>query len=140
MNLQVLSEVCTSLILASCASPSSSVKPMAMSAYQYDHLKCIQIADEAKRVSSQAVTLTGAQDAKFARDAALTTVGLLVFWPALVMMPFVSGNDQETAELAKLRGEMVALEQVSARKQCGIDFQVAPPPPVLPVTKQDGPA
>jgi len=50
----------------------------------------------------------------------VTTVGIVVFWPALF---FLGGNDQQTAELARLRGEMEAIEQVSVRKRCNIQFQ-----------------
>jgi len=46
-----------------------------------------------------------------------------VFWPALLVMPAVSGNDAQTAELASLKGQMIAIEQASIRKRCGIDFR-----------------
>ena len=66
----------------------------------------------------------GAQDSKATRDAIATTAAIVIFWPAAF---FVGGNDQTTAELARLRGEMEAIEQVSIRKRCGIQFQRAAP-------------
>jgi hypothetical protein len=65
---------------------------------------------------------------KATRDAVVTTVGLVVFWPTLFL---VGGNDQQTAELGRLRGELEALEQASIRKKCGIQFvrPGAPPQP-----------
>ena len=56
-------------------------------------------------------------------------VGLVIFWPALL---FTKGNDENTAELARLKGSMDAIEQASIRKNCGIKFQRAPPPSHLP--------
>jgi len=60
------------------------------------------------------------QDEKATKDAVATTVGVIVFWPALFL---IGGNDQQTAELARLRGELEAIEQVSVRKRCAIQFQ-----------------
>jgi hypothetical protein len=54
--------------------------------------------------------------------------GVIVFWPALFM---VGGNDQQTAELGRLRGELEAIEQVAIRKKCGIQFQ-RPAAPAVP--------
>jgi len=116
-----------SLALAGCASTSSSIQPMSVSSFQYDGLQCQQIAIEAQRISANVQQLAGKQDEKFTRDAVITTVGLVVFWPALLAMPFVSGNDQQTAALAQARGEMIALEQASMRKRCGIVFHSAAP-------------
>jgi hypothetical protein len=67
----------------------------------------------------------GAQDQKATNDAVATTVGVIVFWPALLM---AKGNDTMTADLARLRGEMEAIEQVSVRKRCNIQFQRQAPP------------
>ena len=58
----------------------------------------------------------------------MTTVGLIVFRPSLLM---IGGNDQQTAELGRLRSELEALERVSIRRRCGIQ-SVRPgsqPPP-----------
>jgi hypothetical protein len=55
-------------------------------------------------------------------------VGLVVFWPALLM---TKGNDENTAELARLKGQMAAIEEASIKKRCGIRFQHAPPKPAV---------
>ncbi len=44
-------------------------------------------------------------------------------------MLMTKGNDENTAELARLKGQMDAIEQVSIRKKCGIQFQRPAPPP-----------
>jgi hypothetical protein len=71
-----------------------------VSPYQYDTLTCGQIAEAAQRVSSRAQQAAGVQDQKAAKDAVATTVGVIIFWPALLM---ISGNDEQTAGLARLR-------------------------------------
>ncbi|MEA2544606.1 MAG: hypothetical protein QOH35_5972 [Acidobacteriaceae bacterium] len=41
---------------------------------------------------------------------------------------FVGGDKQTAAELAQMKGQMVAVEQASNAKNCGIQFQGARPP------------
>lgn len=111
-------------LLWGCASSSKEVTAAYVSPYQYEPLNCAQLADEAGRLSNRAAQAAGAQDSKAAKDAVATGVALIVFWPAAF---FVGGNDQNAAELARLKGEMDALEQVATRKRCGIQFNRAPP-------------
>ena len=51
-------------------------------------------------------------------------VGLVLFWPAMFM---IKGNDEKTAELARVRGEMEAIQQASIEKNCGIKFEAPKP-------------
>ena len=76
-------------------------------------------------MSSRAAQAAGAQDSQATKDPVATTVGVIVFWPSLF---FIGGDKQNAAELARLKGEMEATEQVSIRKECGIQFRQAPPP------------
>jgi hypothetical protein len=114
-----------------CAKSADRIAASYVSPYQYEQFSCPQLAEEAQRLSHRASVVAGAQDEKATRDAVVTTVGVVVFWPALF---FIGGNDQQTAELARLRGEMEAIEQVAIRKRCGIQFQRPAPPPAAPVT------
>jgi hypothetical protein len=86
---------------------------------QYESFQCPQLSEEAQRINSRASIVAGTQDEKATRDAVATGVGVIIFWPALF---FIGGNDQQTAELARLRGELEAIEQVSIRKRCGLKF------------------
>jgi hypothetical protein len=74
-------------------------------------------------VSARAAQAAGVQDEKSTNDKVAMGVGLIIFWPALL---FTKGNDENTAELARLKGQMDAIEQASIQKRCGITFQHAP--------------
>jgi hypothetical protein len=90
----------------------------------YDAYTCPQLGEEAQRVSSRAAQASGVQDQKSTNDAVAMGVGLIIFWPAMLL---TKGNDENTAELARLKGQMDAIEQVSIRKKCGIQFQKPAP-------------
>lgn len=47
----------------------------------------------------------------------------MLFWPALF---FIKGEGASAAEVARLKGEMEAIEHASRMKKCGIEFQKAP--------------
>jgi hypothetical protein len=108
--------------VSACASRSADVAPSYVSPVLYQNLTCQQLAQEAATTSSRAAAAAGVQDKKAGQDAALTTVGVVIFWPALF---FTSGDGAQAAELARLKGEMQAIEDVSRLKQCGIKFQKA---------------
>ena len=74
-------------------------------------------------VSARAAEATGAQNKARTNDAVMTTVGVVVFWPSLF---FIKGNGPQSAELARLKGQMEAIETASIRKKCRIEFQKKP--------------
>ena len=78
-----------------------------------------QIAEEASRVSRRAAEVAGVQDSQATKDSVVTGVAIVVFWPAAF---FVGGDRASASELGRLKGEADALEQVSIRKSCGIQF------------------
>ena len=53
-------------------------------------------------------------------NSVVTGVAIVVFWPAAF---FVGGDRGNAAELGRLKGEADALEQVSIKKNCGIQFR-----------------
>jgi hypothetical protein len=112
------------LALGGCASTSDKVTASYVSPLQYDSYNCRQLADEAQRISGRAAQAAGAQDSQATKDAVATTAAIIIFWPAAF---FVQGDKQNAAELARLKGEMDAIEQVSIRKQCGIQFRTGQP-------------
>jgi hypothetical protein len=64
--------------------------------------------------------VSGQQDDKRTSDAVMTGVAVVVFWPALFAL---EGDGQTAAELARLKGELEAVEKASIQKNCGIQFR-----------------
>jgi hypothetical protein len=112
------------LVLSACATPSVDVGPSYVSPLQYQNYSCDQLIAEAQRISNRAAEAAGAQDQRRKRDALATTVGIVIFWPSLF---FIRGDNEKTAELARLKGEMDAIEQTSIQKNCGIVFEKKAP-------------
>jgi len=106
--------------LAGCASKSSEITPTYVSPFIYQNLTCAQLAQEAQGVSARAAQVAGAQDQKRTNDQVATGVAIVVFWPAAFL---VGGDGQMAAELGQLKGQMVAIEQASIAKKCGIKFE-----------------
>ncbi|MCC6735122.1 MAG: hypothetical protein IT534_03205 [Bauldia sp.] len=111
-------------VLAGCATPPADIAPSYVSPTAYMSLTCAQLREEATRVASAAAQAVGRQEDNVTGDAVAMGVGLVLFWPALF---FIGGDGQNEAEIARLRGEMQAIEQVSLQKSCGITFQTTPP-------------
>ncbi len=111
--------------LGACASASSDITPAYVSPVMYQAYTCQQLAQEAQAVSTRAASLSGVQDTKRTQDGLATAAAVVIFWPAAF---FVGGDKQTAAELAQMKGQMVAIEQESNMKRCGIQFQGQRPP------------
>ena len=114
------------LLAAGCASSSDTVTGSYVSPLQYQNYTCQQLGEEAQRISARVAQASGVQDKKRSDDALATTAAVIIFWPAAF---FVSGNDQNTAELSRLKGEFETVEKVSIQKNCNLQFRSPPPPP-----------
>ena len=123
MRSAILSAMTGAIALAGCASTSDKITASYVSPIQYESYSCRQLAEEAQRISAHAAAAAGAQDSQATKDAVATTAAIIIFWPAAF---FVGGDKQNAAELARLKGEMGAIEQASIRKNCGIQFRQAP--------------
>jgi hypothetical protein len=108
--------------LVACASSPDNISASYVSPNQYASYSCAQLRDEAARVSNRAMQVSGAQSSKATTDAIATGVGVVLFWPALFL---IKGDGTTAAEVARLKGEMEAIEQVSIQKRCGIEFRKA---------------
>jgi hypothetical protein len=111
-----------SLTAAGCASRSENVAAAYVSPTAYSSYNCRELSAEAQRVSGAAATAAGAQDSQATKDAVATTAAIVIFWPAAF---FVGGDGAQAAELARLKGQMQAIEGASVQKKCGISFQRA---------------
>lgn len=112
---------CAALVSA-CASRADNIQASYASSAVYQSMTCQQIGLEAARVSGRVAELTVTQNNKAVGDAVMTGVALVVFWPAAL---FVSGDGATAAELARVKGEVQALEQASIAKKCNIEFRKA---------------
>jgi hypothetical protein len=111
------------LVATACAKRSEDVAAAYVSPLQYQQYSCGQLAAEASRLSQRAAELSGVQDSKRTKDKVATVAAVIVFWPAAFL---VSGDDAQTAELARLKGEFAAIQQISIQKNCGIRFEARP--------------
>jgi hypothetical protein len=109
-----------------CAKRSQDVAAAYISPLQYQQYSCSQLAAEASRVSQRAAELSGVQDSKRTKDKVATAAAVIVFWPAAFL---VTGDDAQTAELARLKGEFNAIQEVSIQKNCGTRFEARRGPP-----------
>ena len=122
--MRILGIVALGAALGGCASSSAEIAPAYISPVMYQQYTCQQLALEAQAVTSRAGIVSGAQDQKRSNDGLATAAAVVIFWPAAF---FVGGNGQTAAELAQLKGQMVAIEQASIQKKCAIQFQGKPP-------------
>ena len=112
----------TAALLAGCATNPNDIAPSYVSPILYQNLSCEQLAQEAARVSGAAAAATGSQQQQASKDAAMTTIGVVLFWPSLF---FIGGDKGSAAEVARLKGEMQAIEQANISKNCGMKFQAS---------------
>ena len=119
-NWVLMAPAVIALALPACAKKSENVAASYVSPLAFQQFSCNQLAEEGERVSLRAAELSGVQDRKRTGDIVATTAAIVVFWPAAFL---VKGDDAQTAELARLKGEFDAIGRVSAQKGCTIQFQ-----------------
>ena len=112
--------------LTGCATPPRDIAPTYVSPVLYENLSCDQLRLEAANLSARAAEAYGIQERNSTGDAVATGVALVVFWPAVF---FMKGNGMDAANVARLKGEMQAIEQVNRTKNCGITFTQSQPAP-----------
>lgn len=106
--------------VSSCATAPDKIEASYVSPLAYESYNCNQLSQEAERLSYRAADATGVQRKKAKNDAVATGVALVLFWPALF---FIKGKGANEAEVARLKGEMEAIEKVSIQKGCDIQFR-----------------
>lgn len=111
------SSLLLSALIVGCATSADKVSSSYVSPLQYAALTCDQIKPELLRVNSQIVVVSGVQDDVATKDAVAMGVGMVLFWPALLLL--ASGDDKH-AELANLKGQYEALESAAIQKNCTI--------------------
>jgi hypothetical protein len=122
-KMRILGIVALGAALGGCASSAADITPAYVSPVAYQSYTCQQLALEAQSISTRAAALSGAQDSQRTKDGWATAAAVVVFWPAAFL---VGGDKQTAAELANMKGQMVAVEQASIAKKCNIQFQGKP--------------
>jgi hypothetical protein len=123
--MRVLGIVALGAALGGCASSAADITPTYISPVIYQSFTCQQLGLEAQSISARAATLSGAQDSQRTKDTVATTAAVIIFWPAAFL---VGGDKQTAAELANMKGQLIAVEQASIAKNCNIQFQGQRPP------------
>jgi hypothetical protein len=107
--------VCLGFLLSGCATQPDAVVGTYVSPTTYSSYSCKQLVSERNRVVQKVNELNGVQKKKADNDAAAMGVGLILFWPALLVM--AGGNDVEP-ELAAMKGNYDALTAAGIQKGC----------------------
>jgi uncharacterized lipoprotein YajG len=110
------------LLLAGCATSPKDIQAAYVSPVPYQSMNCAQLSAEAQRVSAAAASAMGVQQQRASGDAVAMGVSLVLFWTAIF---FVGGDKGNAAQVAQLKGQMEAIQQVNAQKNCGIVFQAS---------------
>jgi len=100
--------------LSACASQSNNITVQYVSPIKYNSYNCSQLEQEYSRLGSRSQTINKRQDDIAGKDAVAMGVGMILFWPAL----FFIDNDDHREEVARLKGELEAVEQGSIQKNC----------------------
>lgn len=117
---RAITVACIATFISGCADHADKIQPKYVSPIQYQDYSCKQIRQELMRVSRKVSEVSGVQDRQASNDSAAMGVGLVLFWPALF---FLAGHDQH-AELAELKGEYDALEEIAIQKNCDVEKEI----------------
>lgn len=122
--------IATAMTLNGCATQPSNVAASHVSSIKYDNVDCARLAIEASDVEQKLSSTTARLQSAANSDAGLVAAGFLFF--PLWFGTAATGGKAEEQELARLKGEKIALDGVSLRKNCGV-AEKSPATPVIPV-------
>ncbi|PWF55129.1 hypothetical protein [Massilia glaciei] len=122
MKKSTLAALALCIGLGGCATASKDVPTTYMSPKLFETYNCAQLSSELQRISTRVVQLGGRLDKAASNDKALTGVGVILFWPALLHL---GGTKVPEANYARLKGEFDAVQQSLNIKQCPAEAIVA---------------
>lgn len=105
----ILLTLCVVSLLTACAKTPSSITPMAVASSEYDGLSCKQLTTEFAAISEKLEQFEKKQRDKVAGDA----VGVF-----LVLVPVSAMTGDFEADVARYKGEKIALSRAMDRKGC----------------------
>ena len=100
------------------------VAPQHVSAMRYDDRTCKQLLREQDDVDASLAAASAKLDSKATQDAVVTGVGVVLFWPVLFAL---GGNQGMEQEVARLKGEQIALKSKMRDLNCD-EFKSAQTP------------
>lgn len=106
--------------LSACAKSPSSIAPMAVASAEYEHLSCKQMRKEQGSIKQKLMLAVRHQNNAQVADAATV---FLVLIPASALV-----GDAE-ADVARYKGELIAVERAMDRKDCEytpVEIKAAP--------------
>ena len=103
------------MIAAGCATRSADVKPEPVSPQDFAGWRCDALADEIDRVQNRAADVAYAVDANVGNNVIALSLGVTVFWPALLAM---RPDGPDAVELAQLKGRFEALRTAASQQAC----------------------
>lgn len=106
----------SAVVLAGCASSSDDIAASYISPLTYENYSCGQLESEMERINVRVHQVAGSVDHAATNDKVAVGVGVVLFWPALLM---IKGNGPEHEELARLKGEYNAANEEIIHKNCG---------------------
>ncbi|SMF78068.1 hypothetical protein SAMN06265365_1361 [Tistlia consotensis] len=118
LKVKVALAVATAALVGGCASQPKNITAAYVSPVQYADYSCPQITAEMDGVSKRTVELYDHLQNKADNDSAEMAIGIVLFWPALLMLN--GGDGPEAQEYAHLKGEYKALDEVAGKKSCTV--------------------
>jgi hypothetical protein len=125
--------LCIAITVGGCSTSSGNISAQSVSPLIYQSHDCDQLSAELARINVRTVELGGRLDQAASNDAALMTVGIVLFWPSLF---FLGGTRAQEAEYARLKGEADAVMQAAVHKRCKLVLPPAPAKPETPATPE----
>lgn len=111
-------------LLSACATRAVDVKPTPADPRAYETWTCDALLADMDRVQQRAADVAYAVDARAGNNMIALSVGVLVFWPALLAM---RSDGLDAVELGRLHGRFEAMKVQFERKQCPPPSEWLPP-------------
>lgn len=116
MNKLLAVAICAAIASqGACTSKAKNIKPEFVSPRLYSAYECDELFEENRKIQDKVDDLVGRQKSNRTTDTVMTTVGIVIFWPALLALPFTKDRK---VEIARLMGEAEAIKENIATKRC----------------------
>lgn len=105
-------------LLSGCAEYPDRIEPVYIPSIIYNGATCSEIIHERGRLASYVQKVASSQQSAASNDTGAVVIGLVVFWPALAVLPFTV---DQSAHLAVARGHYEALIIAGRKYGCASD-------------------